>query len=638
MKDKHEASESLYAEAREHFEKALLTCNENYEQARNDSEFVLENKHWDEEVRRKRIEEGRFVPVIPILKTMVKQEVNKARKNRPSIRVKAVEGGDIQAAAVLEGIIRTIEYTSSADYAYDSAFEQAIIGGFGYFRLSVDYLNEDSFDLGAKIERIPDQFNVIPDADSVHYDSSDWNNCFILFDHSEDTYKGKEVNGSFHTSTNKKGNAKHTLAEWWNRTVEEENIHLLSNGETVDAATYEEFTDMYGIDGVTIVKTKPRNKYTVTRYILDGSSVLDKEVWYGKYIPIIPVYGNDNIVAGRRVLTGFATDAKDSQIMFNLMSAASAEHANTSPKAKYIVAKDSIVDRARWDAMNDSSVSVLEYDYSSANGAAPIPVQGNGVDSGIVRESDKSLNELKMLTGTMVEQSPNNTPNREFFNTRDTATTINTFNFTDNLSRALRHAGRIILNVVKEVYTEGSVVSIMGENNVPAQAILPTINSDYDIEVNAGDNYESKRAEAVYTITELARVFPEGRSILAPALLDNLDFYGNDKVKQQLLQLSAPQSDSTAPSLDQQILMKNAENEALKLQVEQAKLQMEGQKMQMDYDVQTRKLKLEEQRLMKDSVVDAESLKLKNQKQELEEYKANAVVEEKAINIMKPSF
>lgn len=67
----------------------------------------------------------------------VRQVVNDARQNRPAIKTIPVDDrADIETAQVLNGVCRYIENTSNAPVAYDTALDNAVKAGLGWFRVN----------------------------------------------------------------------------------------------------------------------------------------------------------------------------------------------------------------------------------------------------------------------------------------------------------------------------------------------------------------------------------------------------------------------------------------------------------------------------------------------------------------------
>jgi hypothetical protein len=86
---------------------------------------------------------------------------------------------------------RNIEYSSNADVAYDTALDNAVTGGFGYFRITTDYAADDVFDQDIRIERIANSLSVVPDPYCMDADSANWNDAFITETYSLDAFKKK---------------------------------------------------------------------------------------------------------------------------------------------------------------------------------------------------------------------------------------------------------------------------------------------------------------------------------------------------------------------------------------------------------------------------------------------------------------
>jgi len=118
-------------------------------------------EQWDDQIKNDRARQRRPCLVINKIPQFVQQITNEQRQNRPSIAVHPVDSsGDIETAKVIKGLIRHIESNSGADAAYDTAFESAVTGGFGFFRVITDYVSPDSFDQEILIKRIPNSFSV----------------------------------------------------------------------------------------------------------------------------------------------------------------------------------------------------------------------------------------------------------------------------------------------------------------------------------------------------------------------------------------------------------------------------------------------------------------------------------------------
>src|SRR6185503_16229839 len=217
----------LLKEAREIFE----LCNEREQHNRADSlddiRFARLAEQWPDAIRRSREREGRPCLTINRLPAFVRQVVNDARQNKPSIKVHPVDSkADPQTAEIYNGLIRNIEVTSKADAAFDTALESAASGGLGYFRIVTRYSCDDTFDLDLAIERVANPFSIYGDPNSVAADSADWNTAFVVDRmpraQFQKLYKGAEEvdwdSGDYSGLGAPWSEGKEILvAEWWNR-------------------------------------------------------------------------------------------------------------------------------------------------------------------------------------------------------------------------------------------------------------------------------------------------------------------------------------------------------------------------------------------------------------------------------------
>ena len=94
----------------------------------------------------------------------IKQVTNDQQMNRPQGKViPANSDADVEMAEIFNGIIRHIQSDSDADVAYDTACENQVTFGEGYFRILTEYESEESFDQVIKIEPIRNSFSVYMD-------------------------------------------------------------------------------------------------------------------------------------------------------------------------------------------------------------------------------------------------------------------------------------------------------------------------------------------------------------------------------------------------------------------------------------------------------------------------------------------
>jgi hypothetical protein len=172
--------EAIFNAARTRFEQAEESEREDRLLMEDDLRF-LAGEQWPDEIVQQRQKENRPCLTINRLPQFVAQVVGDARQNKPSVKVHPVDdGADIETAEVLEGLIRHIESSSQATTAYLTAFEHAVGGGRGAWRIRTARDHKDPFVQDIRIERITSPFACYFDPNAKRYDKSDGEWTFVV--------------------------------------------------------------------------------------------------------------------------------------------------------------------------------------------------------------------------------------------------------------------------------------------------------------------------------------------------------------------------------------------------------------------------------------------------------------------------
>jgi len=293
--------------------------------------------------------------------------------NTPSIDITPVGGGaDMETAEIIQGLIKDIEYKSRADDAYDNAVNFAIKCGIGFMRVDHDYEDSRSFDQELNIQRMINPFSVLLDYNSIEPDGSDAMYCYVLDKMDREAYKEKypdaTSDASFtisehYTCDNEKDEI--TLAEYFY--IEEQEVTMaLIDGEAVPLAPDEEIEI-----GMATRQAKMR---IVHRVMLNGEEELERTTFPGEYIPIVPVYGEEAWMDGKRHVLSLIRRSKDAQRMVNYFSSMEVEFLMRSPKAAILAAEGTTEDYAE-DYLNPDKAAVLRYKMTGADGKPAPPPQ-----------------------------------------------------------------------------------------------------------------------------------------------------------------------------------------------------------------------------------------------------------------------
>lgn len=576
------------SEARERFDRIQEFEGDNRRAWADDLRFARLGEQWPDKIKRQREREGRPCLTINRLPAFARQVLNDARQNRPAIKCHPVgDGANQEVAEILNGLVRNIEYSSNAEVAYDTALEHAVYGGFGYFRINTAYAFDDAWDQDLVIERISNPLSVYGDDESVAADSSDWNTCFVAESIPNAVFEkrwGKKTDKANWETDDFKDwftEDETRVAEWWTREEQDATLLKLSNGMVLYADEFEKVGDLMMAQGITVVGTRPTKTMKVRQRIISGCDVLEDNKWAGKYIPIVPVYGDEVLIEGKRTFLSLIRHAKDAQQMLNFWRTSSTELVALAPKAPWVGRKGAFnTDREKWDTANTVSHSRLEYDGPEMPQRQPFA----GPPAGALQEAMNAQDDMKSIMGiydASLGARSNETSGRAIM-ARQREGDVSTYHFIDNLSRAIRHAGRILVDMIPKVYNTERVVRVIHEDgsndavpinqqfqkpadNGPVIQLYDLTAGKYDITCEAGPSFTSKREEAAVQMTEFIRAFPPAAQLIGDLVAKNMDWPGADDIAARLKAMLPPQLQG-----------QNPEAQALKQQMQQ----MDGQARQ----------------------------------------------------------
>ena len=551
------ADETVMARARADFARAREAMRQDREAAAEDLRFARLGEQWPEAIRRARELEGRPCLTLNRLPAFIRQVVNEARQNRPAITCHPVDSAaDPGTAEVLNGLIRNIEQSSDADVAYDTALDFAVTCGFGVLRIVARPAEAGGEDLDLAIERVADPFSVWGDPDSLAADSSDWDVAFVTREMGLGAFRARwpdaepvdwpmeaEAGGEAALSGGDAGRRVRIL-EAWRREPVARTLITLSDGQEMEAQVFEArrpFLEAAGLAPAGPPRTVPGVR--VVQRILSGAAVLETVDWPGRFIPLVPVYGEEVRVDGRRRLRGLVRDARDAQRMFNYWRTTSTELVALAPKAPFIGRKGAFdTDQAKWTTANSQTHAFIEYDGPEPPQRQPFA----GVPAGALQEALNAADDLKSIMGlhdASLGARSNETSGKAIL-ARQREGDVSTFHYIDNLSRAIRHAGRILIDLIPKVYSTQRMVRILGPDGAPA---LVQVNGEggggrvfdlgvgrYDLTVRAGPSFASRREEAASQMIELIRAYPPAAPLIGDLLARNLDWPGADEVARRL--------------------------------------------------------------------------------------------------------
>lgn len=496
------------------------------------------------------------------LRQAVKQVVNDMRQNTPSIKVRAFEDGDVDLAEIRQGMIRNIESQSNADVVYDWGGLYAVSCGYGAWRVNRVYVDDNGFDQDLRIERVHNPFSIRFDPNARELDRRDAAFAFVEDEITREEYKrrypGKECiefkadlpDSMRHWATDKAVR----IAEYWKRVPVRKERLLLSTGAVVDAEDFNEGAAALLPEPITVTQRRTVETTKVTVEIVNGRETLEGPFdWPGKFIPLVPVWGDIVHVDGKDDWYGMARHSRDAVILNNFAMSTFAEVVAKQPNAPFLYTPKHVEgheDKWRNAAVNDDFGLPVNPDPDFPGGL-PKREMPPEISPGYMALLNLTSDAIKSTTGIYdagLGARSNETSGRAIM-ARQREGDIANFDYADNIHRAIRYTGEIIDDLIPHVYDAERSVRILGEDggskfvkiNEPVLASGPNgpewiVKNDmrqgrYDVTITTGPSYTTQRMEALDAFMQLAQTAGPGGLLAQYAALVNMDVPGMDEVK-----------------------------------------------------------------------------------------------------------
>ena len=206
---------------------------------------------------------------------------------------------------------------------------------------------------------------------------------------------------------------------------------------------------------------------------------------------------------------------------------------------------------------------------------------------------------------------------------------VSTFHFIDNLARSIRHVGCVLLDMIPKVYNGQRVIRIIGadetertarvgkpDENGPlpdgAERIYDLSLGRYDVAVDTGPSFTTRREETAMQMTELIRAYPPAAPLIGDLLVKALDWPNADEIAERIKSMMPPQANGGLPPELQKMmadgkqmidrlqaenmqLKSGAQSDAVRAEIDRMKVELDRQKVQIEaYKAETERMQAEQ--------------------------------------------
>ena len=259
--------------------------------------------------------------------------INDAKKNKPAIKFRPVgNGATAESAQIWNGLARHIESQSQAQNVYDKAVSFMVKMGFGYWRITTDYVSDKSFDQEIYIKNVLDPWSVLLDKDAKEPDKSDANYGFISEDVTREIFdikypKYKHLPSAL-TLTNDGINwvtrDAVRVAEFYRRELTKDVLYAYV-GQRMSEPVMLYRSELKDPEMLAKVERDAKAQRDVERaavkwFFIVGDQVVEEKDWASKYIPIVKIVAEETIIENKYDCKGHTRYLKDPQRMYNYFS------------------------------------------------------------------------------------------------------------------------------------------------------------------------------------------------------------------------------------------------------------------------------------------------------------------------------
>ena len=512
--------------------------------------------------------------------------VNEYRNNRITVDYVSKDGENDKLAETCDGLYRADEQDSVADEAYDNAFEEAVGGGFGAWRLRTVYEDEEDEENEYQRIRMEPIFDadssVFFDLNSKRQDKSDAKSCFVVTSMTRASYK--EEWGDDPTDWPKIIHQYEFdwatpdvvfIAEYYKVEEVNETIRIFraidgteERYRQIDFDKDENLEETLNAIGSREVRRRKIKRKRVHKYIMSGGKVLEDAGYIaGNCIPIVPVYGKRWFVDNIERCMGHVRLAKDAQRLKNMQLSKLGEISALSSVEKPILTPEQVSGhQLMWADDNLRNFPYLLVNPITApDGSQTIsgPVaytrsaQIPPAMAALLQITEQDMQDI-LGSSQQADKMVSNISGKavEMIQTR---IDMQTYIYMSNFAKGMKRCGEIWLSMAKDIYVEeGRRMKVIGRTeDVDTVELMQPMVSDtgevvmqndlsgakFDVVVDVGPSSSSKRAATVRALTGMMAITDDAQTkqVLQAMAMMNMEGEGigdvRDFFRKQLLRM-----------------------------------------------------------------------------------------------------
>ena len=295
-------------------------------------------------------------------------------------------------------------------------------------------------------------------------------------------------------------------------------------------------------------KTK-RKQWKWAKIVGQHDEAIEVQDWAGKYLPIVLVVGEEDMIDGKPVRKGIVRNLKDPARMANYSVSESVQVIALQTKTPFIVDPAAIEGYDGWDDANTSNRAYLKartYDTTGRQLNPPQRQMPPQASPGLLQLLSMSIDQMSGTSGQREQMFAQNNHNISGLSVKrqQQQSEVSNYHYSDNLRRGLKYTGKVLLDLIPKVLPMGEIMRITGidgkERSVMADARVPKSFTKqyqgsllevynpsvgvYDVVIDTGPSYQTQRQETSAAMLELATKVPQLMQIAPDIFIRSFDF------------------------------------------------------------------------------------------------------------------
>jgi len=571
-KKKANKLQKIHSEALERFRQTQSSERQNRDVAIEDMRFAnADDGQWTEDTIQKRRDRPRYT--VNKIAGAIRQIVGDQRQNRTDIKVIPLnKDAKDNIAKLLSGLIRNIEAASKAVNSYDMAFEEAITGGYGGWRVVTGFSDDFEFEQEIKIKPIKSAASSLWFGPAQNFDKSDSEFAFYIADMSADEFKRKHPESSLENFSQEKFSNDLCsswfrenvvrVAEYWVKEPVTKEIGLMSNGTVLDLKEEKAVIDELAQRGITVLKKRTVKSHNVVMYLMNGVEIIRGPLeWAGRFIPLVPTFGIVTNIEQEELVRGIVRFAKDPSRIYNYATSAAIEATALTPKDPiWLTTAQAEGYTTQFEEFNTKNQPFLFY---NPDPEAPGPPQRGGapqVQSALLEQIRQASGDIEATTN-LFAPAMGNAP--QLLSEKSVASQAamgdrGSFEYSDNLQKSIQYTGEILIDLIPRIYDTPRIVRILdisGEskdepiNTEAIDNLNLTVTDEqtgdavivndlskgrYTVTVTSGPSFLTRRDQSAQQLIDLASASPIFESISMDLIAKNLNVLETEELTKRI--------------------------------------------------------------------------------------------------------